>query len=69
MTGRLMVDRLAKMFRRETSGESHGEALSPEDRKRLREAAARARQRLQEAGMLDVERDAQREIRARVHAA
>lgn len=45
------------------------EMLSSEDREQLKIAAERARQRLKDAGLLDVERDAQREIKARVEAA
>ena len=69
MTGRHMVDVIARMFRRESEPDIAIDTLSPNDRQLMRQAAARARRRLEEAGLLDVEHDAQREIRARVHAA
>lgn len=63
-----MVKVIAGILRR--SGRTvRVDALSSQDRERLLAAAERARTRLQEAGMLDIERDAQREIRARIDAA
>jgi hypothetical protein len=64
-----MVEVISRIFRRQDHVEMQTDILSPHDRELMRQAADRARRRLQEAGMLDIEREAQREIRARVHAA
>jgi hypothetical protein len=72
VAGRLMVKTFAGLLRWSSASSSedfHVDSFSPHDRELLRAAAERARQRLQAAGLLDIERDAQREIRARIEAA
>jgi len=65
-----MVQTLVRLIgKRPSPGHWQPELLNAHDQVVMRQAVIRARQLLMEAGRLDVEREAQREIRARVDAA